>query len=550
MIKKIQKGMLLVVFLSVVLGALGFGYVFFETSKSKDIDMVRKQVSLIQKNLVNTDYDDIEYSLNEVLTQSRITLVDLDGTVLFDNRVDASKLENHNSRLEIKNAREKGFDEEQRRSESLESTQYYYALLLEDGKVLRVSTEILSYATLFRMMLPFTLISALIITLFASYIARNLTKNIVEPILEADLKSELISPYVELDVYFNTMREQKLEIERQLLRVNKRKETINTILNTMQEGFLIVDDRKNVFLANQAFLEMNHLNGYSIGESVFRFINDGGLLQRVHAALKGKSSSYKMEKDNKIYQVFISPTRIAQDNVAILLFVDISLEYENQKHREEFSANVSHELKTPLTSIKGLAELQANNLVAPEDVQEFGKKIFKQSERLLELIDHTIRLSKLDEDKMSLEKEVIHLRKIVNDVLDNLNAEIDNKKIELIIDVDEVSIYANYQMIDELFYNLIENAIKYNHEGGWVKVSVKDLKKELLIEISDGGLNIPNHAVHRIFERFYRVDSSRDKKTGGTGLGLAIVKHIVMYHDGSIEVINTENTTFRIKIPI
>lgn len=545
MTNKIRKSMLLLVLIGVVLFSLGTSFLFYDTERNQAVKMVKNQATLIQSNYM--DIEEIQ-NLNAVITQSRITLIDESGTVVFDNKTALENLDNHNDRQEIIEARAYGFGEEERYSDSFLSTYYYYAIMLDNGLILRVSTSINSLLSLIYITLPFTLSALLVIVALANYISKKLAYNIIEPIEKADLKSTLTSPYVELDLYFHTMREQKDEIQRQMVRVNKRKETINTILNTMQEGFMIVDEKQNVFLANQAFLEIFDVKQYEVGDSIYRFINDRKLLRRIEKALDGESSNYKVEFSNKTYQVYISHTRILEENVAILLFVDISLEYVNQRHREQFSANVSHELKTPLTSIKGLAELQANDMVASEDVVEFGEKILKQSNRLLELIEHIMRLSEFDEDVIAAEKETVLIKPLTDTVLSHLSDKLIKKNIKLSVDVDEVSIEANYHMMDELIYNLLDNAIKYNYENGWIKLKIKD-EDGLLLSVSNSGQKIPESELPHLFERFYRVDSSRYKKTGGTGLGLSIVKHIVIFHNGSVEVKSDDYTEFVVKIP-
>lgn len=545
MTKKIRRSMLLLVLISVVLFSLGASFLFYDTERTQAVKTVKKQAALIQTNYESIE--DIE-NLNAVITQSRITLIDEVGTVLYDNKTSLDKLDNHNNRQEVIEARQNGIGEEERFSDSFLSTYYYYALLLEDGVVLRVSMSINSLISLIYMMLPFTISALFVIVALANYISKKLAYNIIEPIERADLKSTLASPYVELDLYFQTMRDQKLEIQRQMIRVNKRKETINTILNTMQEGFMIVDEKSNVFLANQAFLEIVGVAQYDVEDSIYRFINDRKLLRHIEKALAGESSSYKVNFAEKTYQVYISHTRILEEDVAILLFVDISLEYANQRHREQFSANVSHELKTPLTSIKGLAELQANNMVASEDVVMFGEKILTQSERLLELIEHIMRLSEFDEEMIAAQKENVNMKVLLDDVLSHLTDKLISKNIKLSLDVDDVSILANYHMMDELLFNLIDNAIKYNVSDGVVDIVIKD-ENGLKLIVSNSGPKIPSSELPHLFERFYRVDSSRDKKTGGTGLGLSIVKHIVMFHKGTVQVTSEEMVRFVVKLP-
>ena len=548
MTKKIQKNMLLLVLMSVILFSFGVAFLFYDTEKTKAVSTVKNQASLIQTNLKEMDLNTDSIYLDELITQSRITLIDDNGVVFFDNKLTPNRLDNHNDRVEVIEARALGQGEEERYSDSFLQKYYYYAILLEDDVVLRISTHIDSFYSLILMMLPFLLFSMSLIFVLALIIAKRLTHHIIAPIEKADLKSTLTSPYVELDVYFNTMREQKEEISHQMIRVNKRKETINTILNTMQEGFVIVDERLTIFLANQAFLSIMGFNEYQVGQSVTRFIHDEQHLEHIKEALNGKSSSYKFRHFDHIYQVYLSHTRILNEDVAILLFVDISLEHKNQRHREQFSANVSHELKTPLTSIKGLAELQANNLVAQEDIQDFGAKILKQSDRLLELIDHIMRLSKFDEGEIDDTKEDLNLKLIALEVLSHLKEKQEKKNIKLNLDLNDAHFYANAQMMDEMLYNLIENAIKYNDQDGLIELSIKQ-NDNIIIEITNTGIPIPSKDIPHLFERFYRVDASRDKKTGGTGLGLAIVKHIVVHYQGSIQVQSDEKTHFRITLP-
>lgn len=544
MTKTIKKNMLFLVFITIILFSIGTSFLYYNFDKYETTRDIKNQAHTLK-----VEYDlNPELDFTSVMSASRITLIDNDGTVLYDNKTSFEKLDNHSDREEVIEAKEKGVGQSERYSDNLLDMFYYYAVSLDTGLILRISTTSSSFYSLILLMLPYTLTGILAIFILANIISRRLTYNIVGPIEKADLKSNLVSPYQELDMYFYTMREQKREIEKQVVRVNKRKETINTILNTMQDGFMIVDASKNVFLANHAFLEIVGLHDYEVSDSIYRFINDRVLLSKIDDALNGDSSSHKININDKIYQVYISHTEILNEGVAIVLFVDISLEYENQKLREEFSANVSHELKTPLTSIRGLAELQANNMVDPEDITLFGKKILKQSNRLLEMIEHILNLSKFDEDALDGNKEVFNIKTVIVETLVNLSNEIKEKDITVLTNFDDLMVNLNYRMMDELFYNLIDNAIKYNVEGGYINIDVK-AANGITIEVSNSGPLIPSKDAPRLFERFYRVDASRTSKTGGSGLGLSIVKHIVMFHGGSIKVSTEKDNKFIINIP-
>lgn len=548
MTRKIQKSMIMLVILSMALFSVGISFIIYDTEKNKVIKTVKDQSNLIQSklNVENLKSDSIIF--HDLMTQTRISVIDESGVVVFDNKTELSELDNHNDREEVISARENSFGEKERYSNSFLKMYYYNAILLDEGYVLRVSTELTSFLSLILTILPFSIIIILIIFIVAILGARKLSKNIIAPIIKADLHSNLLSPYEELDIYFNTMREQKEEIDHQIDRVNKRNMTLSAILNTMQEGLIIFDESKSVVLANHAILNILNLKSYEPKESVQKFFKDDDLLEKIDLSLNGSNLIHKVSLNNKIYKIHLSPAKILNNNVTILLFMDISTEYQNQKHREQFSANVSHELKTPLTSIKGLAELQANNLVKAEDVQEFGKKIHNQSIRLLELIDHIIKLSKFDEDQIDDTKELVKLKDLSYDVISYLKEEIDQKEIQLNYEIENLNIFANYKMMEELIYNLLDNAIKYSDQGGDISISIME-DSDIIIEVKNFGKTIPKKDLPHIFERFYRIDESRDKKTGGTGLGLAIVKHIVNYHQGSIEVKSNKETVFKIRLP-
>lgn len=547
MTKKIRRSALFLVLISVILFSLGTSFLYYDIDKRKSIAITKDQ-ALFLSETINVNTSEIE--LNPIVSQARITIIENNGDIIFDNKRDKNDFDNHGDRIEVIEALENGYGEVERYSDSFMEKTYYYAIKLDNGDILRVSNSMQSFYALVFMMLPFTISALLIIIVLANFITKRLTHNIILPIEKADLNSALDSPYKELDMYFNTMRAQKSEIKRQTIRVNKRKETINTILNSMQEGFMIVDQQLNVFLANQAFLEIFNLDKYEVGNSIFRYINDRKLLEKIQDALRSRSSTYKMELNNSLYQVYLSHTRILEDDVAILLFVDISDEAKNQKQREQFSANVSHELKTPLTSIKGLAELQANDMVKSEDIVMFGEKIFNQSNRLLEIIDHIIKLSEFDEDGIQYNFEDFNIKDKMEDILLSFNKRFTKKEISVTKDIQDIDIKANMTMIDELLSNLIDNAVKYNHEGGYINIDIRKEDNNLLINISNSGPVISFKDQERLFERFYRVDSSRNKKTGGSGLGLAIVKHIILYHKGSINVVSeNDETRFEVVIP-
>lgn len=547
--KKIQRSFLYISILSILLYSAGTIFLFIDNERNNSIKVVHNQSQYIQSNYEHIFNGDNKQDLNKLITQSRISIIDEAGTVIYDNQIPLDQIENHNQRSEVIDARKNGVGSAERKSDSLSNQTYYYATMLSDGNILRISIPILSIYAIIKLIFPFTLITLIFVGLHAMVVSKKLTKRIVSPIEKVDLKSNLSSPYPELDLYFSLMRDQRSKSKRQNKRLSKRNETINTILNTMQEGFAIIDNLSNVFLANQAFLDLMQVKDYIVGESLVRYVSDRILIEKVSNALNGNSTRYKMTIDNKMYQVYINHASILEEDVAILYFVDISLEYANQKYREQFSANVSHELKTPLTIIKGLSELIANNLVDSNDISNFGLKIENQSDRLLDIIDNIMLISQLDEQVDKSVMSSVNIKELSDDVLNHLHHKLQKKQIKLNVDVAEVSITGNYQMLDELLYNLIDNAIKYNEENGTLDFSVVERQNNIVITVSNDGYQIPSKDRQYIFDRFYRVDESRDKKSGGTGLGLAIVKHIVAYHNGSVSVLPELRSTFEVVLP-
>ncbi len=540
MSRRINRSMLLLVVISVLLFSVGSTLIFYNSEKTKTIQLLNNQINYISTNLDNINYDNISVDL--IMSNSRVSIIDESGNIIYDNKISLNNLDNHNDRSEVIEARNSGIGEMERYSDSFMEKYYYQAILLDNNYVLRISESIKSIYSLFILIFPFIFLASIIIIAIATLISKRLTKKIVEPIIKADLQSALVSPYVELDLYFSTMRQQKSEINRQMLRVNKRNDTINTILNSMSEGIIIVNRDKKVVLANKAFLKLVNQQKYQVSDSVFKYINDREILKKLDE-FSLDNSSFKYEINESVYQVFINYTKIQDEEVLILLFVDISLEFENEKYRRTFSANVSHELKTPLTIIKGYSELLANSLVNEDDIEYFGKKILNQSDRLLELIEHNIKLSQFDEDLIDKDESLINLKTLVIDVISHLNEKITKKNIELKLDLDDVYFKGNYNMLDEMFYNLIENAIKYNYDNGIIEISIKSFDK-IYISIKNTGDKIKEKDIPYLFERFYRVDSSRNKKTGGSGLGLSIVKHIIKYHNGEISVVSDKFNEF------
>jgi two-component system phosphate regulon sensor histidine kinase PhoR len=468
----------------------------------------------------------------------RISLISQSGKVLFDNHTAADQLDNHIDRPEVQDALNHGTGESERLSQTLGKVTYYYAIRLNDGNIIRAALTIDSiYAMIYRL-IPI-MILCLIAAVFISFFAANkLTKRIVAPINSIDPDNPEAGSYDELLPFVRKIEAQKKELTAQLSALENRSDMIKTITENMREGLLLLDENGVILLANRSvslLLETRHAQG----KNIIHACRDRVVLEGVNKALIGEQAETILKKKDRIYSVHSNP---AHTGGAVVLFIDVTDSFKAETHRKEFSANVSHELKTPLTTISALSEMIANGTAKQEDTRRFGEKINSQARRLIHLIDDIIQLSRFDEDSAAADTVRFDLREIADSVIINLqeNAQMRSISVEL-EEGDACYVRANMRMIDELLYNLVENAIKYNREGGRVFISIKNEGHLCRMTVRDTGIGIPKEHLGRVFERFYRVDKSRSKKTGDTGLGLSIVKNIVEHHKGKIEIESTEN---------
>jgi two-component system phosphate regulon sensor histidine kinase PhoR len=471
-------------------------------------------------------------------TDMRVTLIDPDGAVEYDNTVGAEGLQNHLDREEVREALEFGLGESKRFSNTLGQDVYYYSVRLTDGSVLRVSKPVNSVLGMFSEALPSAVCVVLIIIIIGYLLAERLTRRIVSPINSVDLNDSLNVPYDELTPFALAIEKQRLHIAQQLSDLQNRADTISAIMDNMRESIIMVDERGVILSVNKsaaAFLEAgNSIDGHNILE----VIRDVDLLENVRKALSGSRAEMNMVYLGRTYHVFFSPVT---GNGAIILFLDITEKTLAENSRREFSANVSHELKTPLTSIYGHAEMLMSGMVKESDMREFFGKIKHEAERLITLIEDIILISKLDEGKGYETFESVDIASVAAETVDALSLKADENNVSVHVSGKDVFMAADRSMIYEMFYNLIDNAIKYNKPGGTVEVDIAKTGEQVKISVADTGMGIPKEAQDRVFERFYRVEKSRSKKTGGTGLGLAIVKHIVMIHGGKVTLKSGEN---------
>lgn len=471
------------------------------------------------------------------LSTQRVSIIGADGVVEFDNAADPSRMDNHLDRPEVAEALKNGFGTSERMSGTMGETTYYYAMRLLDGRVLRLSFTAATVQALLESASPLFML-CLVASLIASLLlARRLTRRIVEPLTAFDLEGASAIPYDELTPFIKRIDKQKREIEAGAAALVERANTIKAINDNMKEGLLLLDKDGIVLTANPAAMELFGSGMGIMGKSILYARRDIGLLEKVKLCLSGEKATHVLARGGKIYDVFLNPVYDnGEYSGAILLFLDVTAKSMAEKQRKEFSANVSHELKTPLTTISALSEMIVNGIAKREDIQGFAEKIGAQSQRLVAMIEDIIRLSQFDEGAPLEERDTFDLYALAESAVSSLTEQAAEKGVRVSVTGERFMLSANRRMIDELIFNLLDNAIKYNRQGGEVELSLVRSGENCMIAVRDTGIGIPKDQLGRVFERFYRVDKSRSQKTGGTGLGLSIVKHIAELHGGQAAV--------------
>ena len=477
--------------------------------------------------------------LNKIAAENgsnvRITLIDKDGIVLFDNQAEAKTLENHAMRQEIMEAVAVGAGEAERFSDTLDKTTYYYAVRLEDGKILRLARTIDSIYKSVLQMLPIMGGIVIVVAFLASIVARRVTFNLIKPLDQVNLDEPLDNEtYDELAPFLTRIAKQKRQLSKNLKKLRSKQEELTIITNNMNEGLVLLNGQQNVLFINESAAK---IFGFSAKEVIGRNIltvdraqEVQDLLQKVSQAGKGEGL---YEKDGHFYQLSGSSVN---GSGSVILIYDVTEKMTAEKLRREFSANVSHELKTPLQSILGYAEIMKNGLVKDEDKQRFLERIHTEAGNMIELIQNIMELSRLDENKTLDEFEDVDLLKLAQSVTLRLKHKAQTKGVTLNVNGSSACVCGVQSILSEVLYNLVDNSIKYNKDNGKVDVKVQDGSEEVTVSVSDTGIGIGAADRERVFERFYRADKSHSKEIGGTGLGLSIVKHGVLFHKGRVEL--------------
>ena len=482
----------------------------------------------------------------------RITWINTQGNVIYDTRTDAESLENHADRTEIKQALKDGYGESIRYSSTLLEKTIYCAQRLTDGSVLRISVSRATIGVLMLGILQPILIVLIAALVLSGMLAKRLSKRIVEPLNSLDLEHPLDNDsYEELSPLLNRINRQHNQITAQMRELKKRTDQFAQITASMNEGLVLLDNRGCILSINPAAIEIFGAEPSCVGQDFLSVDRSHDMSVAIQAALKDGHSEIHASRKGLLYQFDIS--RIAADGetagVVILAF-DITEKETAEQNRREFTANVSHELKTPLQGIIGSAELIENGMVKPEDMSRFVGHIRLEAQRLVTLIGDIIRLSQLDEGG-DMPRENIDLLSVASAVADDLLLSADGQGISIAVEGSPANVYGVKRLLYEIVYNLCDNAIKYNRQGGSVKISTVSEGGFSSVTVSDTGIGIAPEYQNRIFERFFRVDKSHSKSSGGTGLGLSIVKHAVQYHHGKIELTSApgKGTSITVSFP-
>lgn len=476
---------------------------------------------------------------------NRITWIDAQGEVIYDNRFPAP-IANQLHCAEVSAALERGEGQGIRRSESDGRETMYYALLCDDGTVLRLSRPLSAVRYALRAVSPVLLVFVLVF-LLSGALALRAARQIVKPINELDLDHPGDGPYPELSPLVGRIRDQNRTIHEQIEELNRRQVELSALTDSMSEGFLLIDSRGIILGGNISGLRQS---GCAMGDVLPEKLS-GPVRDAALAALAGKRAETLQEQDGQSWEWIANPVSgPGQTSGAVILMVDVTEREQREKLRQEFSANVSHELKTPLTSISGFAELMAQSAVPADKVREFSGDIYRESQRMIALVDDIIRLSRLDEG-VQLPWEQVDLYDLAADTLDGLRPVADREGVALELAGEPVELRSVWPVLSEMVYNLCDNAIKYNRPGGSVRVTVAQDETARYLTVEDTGIGIPYADRKRVFERFYRVDKSHSKEIGGTGLGLSIVKHGAQFLGAQIELESEQGigTTVRLIFP-
>ena len=546
MTAKIFRNAFLIGFTVLLACILLFFFIMYSNYQAQAYDILEVEAEHIAEGMQICGGE--EY-LAAMQSDERITWIAPDGAVIFDTETDAESLENHADREEVKRAFEYGEGESSRYSSTLLQKTMYSAQKLSDGSVLRISISRATAGVLLVGMIQPILVVLIVALILSGVLAKSLSRRIVRPLNELDLEHPLENDaYEELAPLLGRINRQHRQIDEQMGELQRQQTEFSQITGSMREGLVLLDEKERVLSINPAAEKLFGADASCIGQDFLTIDRSHDVSLAIQDAMEEGHSEARVERGGRIWQFDVS--RIGAAVGAVLLAFDITERETAEQTRREFTANVSHELKTPLQGIIGSAELLENGMVKQEDVPRFIGHIRKEAQRLVTLIGDIIRLSQLDEGDV-MPRETVDLLQLTQEAADDLKTAAAEKKVSVTVDGKTACLDGVRRLLYEVIYNLCDNAIKYNVEGGSVKMTVGEQDGKAVVSVSDTGIGIAPEHQERIFERFYRVDKSHSKASGGTGLGLSIVKHAVQYHRGTVELQSEEGkgTTIRILLP-
>ena len=536
----------LAVFLLSVALFMGMLYQYFGDQLTREL---ATEAAMVAQGVETTGRDYLD-TLN---VSSRVTWVDKDGTVLYDNRADPAQMENHADRAEIRQAMLASQGTAQRESSTLSRRTYYAARRLSDGTVIRLASAQSTVVVLLASMIQPLLIILVLSMILAAVLASRLAKGIIRPILDLDLEEpEQCRGYDELAPLITKIRRQNDTIRCQMDTMRQQQREFATLAENMSEGVVLLNTKGRILSYNSGVLRL--LGAVSPAEqaSVLTLDRSDAFRTVVERALAGQRAQGRLERGERCVQLLADPVfHGTQVEGAVLVLVDITAQEQGERLRREFTANVSHELKTPLTAISGMAEIIKDGIVKPEDINGFASDIYRESQRLIALVEDIIHLSRLDEGGDGLKMEPVDLLELARQTAGRLEPVARRAEVSIEVKGSPTKVRGVPAVLDEMVFNLCDNAVKYNRAGGSVTVSVEPVEHETVLTVADTGIGIPDQDRDRVFERFYRVDKSHSRQIGGTGLGLSIVKHAAALHDARIDLDSAlgKGTTIRIRFP-
>lgn len=530
---------------------MGLLYRYFTTVSQKDL----KNQTLLAAEGVESE--GLDYLKSLKLNSTRITWIDQDGKILYDTDMDASKMENHLQREEIKEAIQNGTGESVRYSNTLMRRSLYSAMLLDDGTIIRLSEPQSTVISLLLGMIQPIAVIILLILGASIFFAYRLSEQIAEPFRTIDLDHPLPNnSYPELEPLLKRLDSQQYVMKKQNEKLEQNRREFNTVLNGMKEGVLLLGAKGQVLSFNRAASDLLSAGDDILDKNILALTSDTDIQELVSDALGGKSVEKEKTFGSRIYQMTGSPvsdekTADGTVNGAAVLFVDVTEKENRDQMRREFTANVAHELKTPLHTISGYAELLDSGMVREEDKQDFYDKIHFEARRMSDLISDIMNLSHLDEGSQQMEWEVTDYYTEVASAIKELEGQAEEKNVSVSFEGDSILARTVPGLFHEIVHNLVDNAIKYNKPGGKVDVSITRADQKAILKVKDTGIGIPEKDKERIFERFYRVSKSRSRDSGGTGLGLSIVKHAAQILEAEVKLDSTlgEGTEWTVTFP-